>query len=129
MKESIPKGKHVETEKSTDNKGKNKDSKFDTIAIKFKFDAAERKKSVAFENIVDKFAQNQRQMKKIALKKTLKKQALLQLKELNVSVTIFVGSIDISIELLEKINEFIEKKCISRLCSIERSGALLRLHI
>lgn len=52
-----------------------------------------------------------------------------QPKELDVSVTIFVGSNDISIELLEKVDEFLQKECISRLCSIEQSRALSRLHL
>jgi len=40
-----------------------------------------------------------------------------------------VGSSDIPLEYLKKIEEFIEKECISDLCSIERGGAFSRLHL
>ena len=50
-------------------------------------------------------------------------------KQLDLSVTIFVGSSDIDLESLKKIEEFIENECISGLCSIERGEALLRLHL
>jgi len=40
-----------------------------------------------------------------------------------------VGSFDIPLEYLKKIKEFIEKKCISCLYSIEREGVLSRLYL
>jgi hypothetical protein len=61
--------------------------------------------------------------------KSPRKRAPTQRKEMDVSVTIAVGSTDIPIDLLLKMEEFIEKECISGLCSIERGGALLRLHL
>jgi hypothetical protein len=48
---------------------------------------------------------------------------------MDVSVTIAVGSTDIPTDLLLKMEEFIAKECISSLCSIERGGAFLRLHL
>ena len=50
-------------------------------------------------------------------------------KQLDLSVTISMGSSDIDLESLKKMDEFIENECISGLCSIERGGALLRLHL
>jgi hypothetical protein len=58
-----------------------------------------------------------------------RKRVLAQRKEMDVSVTIAVGSTDIPIDLLLKMEEFIEKECISGLCSIERGRALLRLYL
>ena len=48
---------------------------------------------------------------------------------MDISVTIAVGSTDIPTDLLLKMEEFIEKECISGLYSIERGGAFLRLHL
>lgn len=48
---------------------------------------------------------------------------------MDVGVTIFVGSVDIFVEVLGKMEEFIDKECITRLCSTERVGALLEIHI
>ena len=48
---------------------------------------------------------------------------------MDVSVTISIGSDDIEVQLLQKAQEFINKECISKLCSIEQGGALSRLHL
>jgi hypothetical protein len=58
-----------------------------------------------------------------------RKRVLAQRKEMDVSVTIAVGSTDIPTDLFLKMEEFIEKECISCFCSIERGGVLLRLHL
>ena len=50
-------------------------------------------------------------------------------KEMEFSVTISVGNDDISMEHLAKVEEFLQKECISGLCSIERGGGMLRLHL
>ena len=47
---------------------------------------------------------------------------------MDVNVIISDGSDDIEVQLWQKAEEFI-KECISRLCSIERGGALSRLHL
>jgi len=48
---------------------------------------------------------------------------------LDFSITISIGSCKIYLEYLKKIEEIIEKECILGLCSIERGGALSRLHL
>jgi hypothetical protein len=71
-------------------------------------------------------------LENIASKKpaaTPRKRAPAQRKEMDVSVTIAVGSTDIPTDLFLKMEEFIEKECISCFCSIERGGVLLRLHL
>jgi len=40
-----------------------------------------------------------------------------------------MGSFDISFDLLEKRDEFIENECIFGLCSIKKGEALSRLHM
>ena len=67
--------------------------------------------------------------KKVVIKKLARKPAVPEHRELDVSVTISVGSDDIEVHLLQKVEEFINKECISGLCSIERGGALSRLHL
>ena len=69
------------------------------------------------------------QKEKKVIKKPPKKPAVPEHRELDVSVTISVGSDDIEVHLLQKVEEFINKECISGLCSIERGGALSRLHL
>ena len=61
---------------------------------------------------------------KVVIKKPTKKPVVPQHRKLDVSVTIFVGSDDIEVQLLQKVEEFINKECISRLCFIKRGGAL-----
>ncbi len=48
---------------------------------------------------------------------------------MDLSVTIVVGNSDIPLEYLKKMEEFLETECISGLYSIERGGALSRLHL
>ena len=62
-------------------------------------------------------------------KKPAKKPVVPQHRELDVSVTISIGSDDFEVQLLQKAKEFINKECISGLYSIERGGALSRLHL
>jgi len=68
-------------------------------------------------------------LEKSGFQKKSRKWPLLQSKEMDVNVTIFVGSIDIFVEMLGKIEEFIDKECIIGFCSIERSGTLCWLHM
>ena len=44
------------------------------------------------------------------------------------SCTISIGTEDIDVGLLKNVHSFFEKVCISGFCSIERRGALQRLH-
>ena len=67
--------------------------------------------------------------KKVVIKKPAKKTVVPKHRELDVSVTISIGSDDIEVHLLQKVEEFINKECISGLCSIEQGGALSRLHL
>jgi len=62
-------------------------------------------------------------------KKTPRIRALGQPKEMDVSVTISIGSANISIDLLAKVEELLNKECISGLCSIEHGSGLCRLHM
>lgn len=58
----------------------------------------------------------------------MKKSCIVAPKSLLLSCTISVGSDDIDIALLQNVQSFIEKECVSGPCSIERGGALQRLH-
>ena len=49
-------------------------------------------------------------------------------KEFDISCTVSIGTSDIDTSLLQNMQHFIEKECVSGLCSIERGGALQRLH-
>jgi len=46
-------------------------------------------------------------------KKSLAKKHLVQPKQLDLSVTILVGNSDITVECLKKMEDFLEKECIS----------------
>jgi len=71
----------------------------------------------------------QQVVKKQTITRTSRTRAPPQPKELDVSVTISVGSDDIPIQLLEKVNDFLQKECILGLCSIKRGGTLSRIHL
>jgi hypothetical protein len=58
-------------------------------------------------------------------KKKLKKDEKL----LEVGITISVGCCDISTKMLAMMKKFIEDRCVSRLCALERGGSLSRLHL
>ena len=49
-------------------------------------------------------------------------------KQFDISCTVSEGTFDIDTSLLQNMQHFIEKECVSRLCSIERGGTLQRLH-
>ena len=66
---------------------------------------------------------------KVVIKKLAKEPVVSQHRKLDVSVTISVESDDIEVQLLQKAEEFINKECIFGLCSIERGGAMSRLHL
>ena len=64
----------------------------------------------------------------VQVQQPLKKPRIVPPKSFDLSCIISVGAVDIDIALLQSVQSFIEKECISGLCSIERGGALQRLH-
>jgi hypothetical protein len=62
------------------------------------------------------------------LAKKPQKTAPAQHRILEVSCTIAVGSVDIDMHLLQTVELFMERECISGLCALERGGVMARLH-
>jgi hypothetical protein len=58
-------------------------------------------------------------------KKKLKKDKKL----LEITITISVGCFHIPTKMLAIVEKFIEDRCVSRLCALEKGGSFSRLHL